>query len=356
MSSFHLIRALRGQDNRRCKLDSSHDLPNFDRAEINQVLKRYQQPDAWRSAWQLANTLLPNLALLYLMYLSLQVSYLLTLALSVLTAGFMARTFIIFHDCGHGSFFKSRKANEVTGIICGILTLTPYHYWRHSHAMHHATAGDLDRRGTGDVMTLTVEEFRSLSRLRQWYYRAFRHPLTLFTYGAFLNFTVGHRFYKPGTGLRERRSVLYTNLILAALIAGIIALIGWKAYLMIHVPVVFFMSSIGVWMFYVQHNFEGTYWERHDNWDYFRAGLQGSSFYRLPRVLQWFTGNIGFHHIHHLNSRIPNYFLPRCYRENPIFHVRPLTLRSSLRSLRLRLWDEKSKGMVGFEALKSWSS
>jgi omega-6 fatty acid desaturase (delta-12 desaturase) len=302
--------------------------------------------------WQLANTLVPNLALLYLMYLSLQVSYWLTLALSILTAGFMARTFIIFHDCGHGSFFKSRKANEITGIICGLLTLTPYHYWRHSHAIHHATAGDLDRRGTGDVMTLTVEEFRSLPPLRKLYYRFFRHPLTLLTFGPFLLFTIGHRFSKPGTGKRERWSVQYTNILLAAILAIVIYAIGWKAYLMIHVPVVFFMSSAGVWLFYVQHNFVGTYWERHDKWDYFAAGLQGSSFYKLPAVLQWFTGNIGFHHIHHLNSRIPNYYLPQCYRENAVFQVRPLTLRSSLRSLRLRLWDEQNRRMVGFEALK----
>lgn len=332
-------------------MTSQADLASMDRAELKQILSNYQQPNTWRSLWQLANTLLPNFFLLYLMYLSLQVSYLLTLALSIVTAGFMARTFIIFHDCGHGSFFKSRKANEITGIICGVLTLTPYHYWRHSHAIHHATAGDLDRRGTGDVMTLTIEEFRALPRLRQLWYRIFRNPVVMFTFGASLLFIVGHRFYKPGTGRRERWSVHYTNIILFALVAGVISLIGWQAYLMIHLPVIFFMCSAGVWLFYVQHNFEGTYWERHNRWDYFQAGIQGSSFYKLPAVLQWFTGNIGFHHIHHLNSRIPNYFLPRCYRDNPVFHIKPLTLRSSLRSLRLRFWDEENRKMVGYEAL-----
>lgn len=331
---------------------SNPDFPDIGWAEIKQILNRYQQPNTWRSIWQLANTLLPNLLLLVLMYYSLQVSYLLTLALSIPTAGFMARTFIIFHDCGHGSFFNSRKANDVTGIICGILTLTPYYYWRHSHAIHHATAGDLDRRGTGDVMTLTLQEYQSLSRPRQWFYRFVRHPLVMFTFGAFLVFTVGHRFYKPGTGKRERWSVHYTNLILAAILVGVISWIGWKAYLMIHIPVLFFMCSAGVWLFYVQHNFEGTYWERNERWDFFRAGFQGSSFYKLPAVLQWFTGNIGFHHIHHLNSRIPNYWLPKCYRENPVFHVRPLTLLSSLRSARLRFWDEQNRCMVGLEALQ----
>ncbi len=175
-------------------MDSISNPSDINWTEIKRILSHYQQPSAWRSAWQLVNTLLPNFALLYLMYLSLQVSYALTLALSILTAGFMARTFIIFHDCGHGSFFQSRKANDVTGIICGILTLTPYYYWRHNHAVHHATAGDLDRRGSGDVMTLTVEEFNSLPRLRQWWYRTFRNPVVMFTVGAFLLFTIGHRF------------------------------------------------------------------------------------------------------------------------------------------------------------------
>jgi omega-6 fatty acid desaturase (delta-12 desaturase) len=192
-----------------------------------------------------------------------------------------------------------------------------------------------------------------LSPPRKLWYRFTRHPVVMFTFGSFLLFTVLHRFYKPGTAKKERLSVLVTDLILAALIAGLVSWIGWKAYLLIHVPIIFFMCSAGVWLFYVQHNFEGTYWERKDKWDFFRAGLEGSSFYKLPAVLQWFTGNIGFHHIHHLNSRIPNYWLPKAYRENDIFHVRPLTLASSLRSLRLRLWDEQRRCMVGFDALKS---
>lgn len=333
-------------------MDVNPSFPDINRTDLKHILSSYQEPQTWRSLWQLANTLLPLLVLLYLMYLSLEVSYLLTLALSVLAAGFMARTFIIFHDCGHYSFFKSRKANDVTGIICGILTLTPYYYWRHNHAVHHATAGDLDRRGTGDVQTLTVDEYLALSRPRRWFYRFTRHPLVMFTFGSFLVFTIFHRFYKPGSAKKERWSVLYTDLILAVILIGLISQIGLKAYLLIHVPILFFMCSAGVWLFYVQHNFEGTYWERKDRWDFYRAGLEGSSFYKLPAVLNWFTGNIGFHHIHHLNSRIPNYWLPKAYRENDVFHVRPLTLVSSLRSLHLRLWDEKTRRMVGFEAIK----
>jgi omega-6 fatty acid desaturase (delta-12 desaturase) len=264
----------------------------------------------------------------------------------------MVRVFIIFHDCGHSSFFKSRRANDITGVITGLLTLTPYQHWRHDHAIHHATAGDLDRRGVGDVQILTVEEYLALPPLKRAAYRIFRHPLVMFTVGSFLVFVLFHRFPRPKAGRRERWSVYWTNLALAGIIAALIYLVGWKAFLLIQIPIQLIACSVGVWLFYVQHNFEDTYWVRHDQWDFFKAGLKGSSYYQLPAVLQWFSGNIGFHHIHHLNARIPNYLLPKCYREQPIFHVRPLTLFSSLRSLRLRLWDEAAGRMVGFEVLR----
>jgi acyl-lipid omega-6 desaturase (Delta-12 desaturase) len=313
--------------------------------------ERYQQPDTWRSLWQLTNSVIPYLVFWVLMIWSLRVSYLLTLALSVLAAGFLVRIFIIFHDCGHGSFFKSRKANDAVGIFTGLFTFTPYYRWRRDHAIHHASAGDLDRRGTGDVMTLTVDEYLALPAWRRRIYAFWRHPLILFTLGSFFSFTVGGRFSSRGSGRRERMGVWYTNLLLAGLIALMIALIGWKAFLLIQIPIMFIAASVGVWLFYVQHNFEGTYWERHQNWDFYKAAIHGASYYQLPAVLQWFTGNIGFHHIHHLSSRIPNYFLARCLRENPAFQVKPITLRSSLRSLRLRLWDEQSRRMIGFKEL-----
>jgi omega-6 fatty acid desaturase (delta-12 desaturase) len=313
--------------------------------------ERYQQPDTRRSLWQLANSLIPYLALWVLMVWSLRVSYLLTLALAVLATGFLVRIFIIFHDCGHGSFFKSRKANDAVGIFTGLFTFTPYYRWRRDHAIHHASAGDLDRRGTGDVMTLTVDEYLALPVWRRRIYAFWRHPLILFTLGSFFSFTIGGRFSSRGSGRRERMGVWYTNLLLAGLIVLMIALIGWKAFLLIQVPIMFIAASVGVWLFYVQHNFEGTYWERHQNWDFYKAAIHGASYYQLPAVLQWFTGNIGFHHIHHLSSRIPNYFLARCLRENPAFQVKPITLRSSLRSLHLRLWDEQSRRMIGFREL-----
>lgn len=316
------------------------------------TLARYQSPELNRSLWQLVNSIVPFLLLWYLMVRSLSTGYWLTLLLAIPAAGFLIRIFIIFHDCGHGSFFKSKKANQMVGIFTGILTLTPYEEWTHNHAVHHATAGNLDRRGTGDVLTLTVQEYLGLPWWKKAGYRLMRNPLFMFTVGAVTVFVIGHRFPKKGSGKRERRSVLWTNLALAAIFVSLVAFIGWKAVILVQAPILLIGNSIGVWMFYVQHNFEGTYWERQENWDFLSAGMRGSSFYQLPAILQWFTGNIGFHHIHHLSPRIPNYKLQSCYEENAIFQVKPLTILTSLKSLRLRLWDEERKQLVGYQILK----
>ena len=318
------------------------------------IVARYSTPDVWRSIGQAANSILPFLAMWYVMYRSLEISYWLTLALALPTAGFMIRVFIIFHDCGHGSFFKSQKANDTLGIISGILTLTPYYHWRWEHAVHHATAGDLDRRGIGDVLTLTVEEYMAMPWYKRFGYRIMRNPYILFTVGSFLVFAVTHRFWRPGIGRRERDSVIWTNLALAAILGLLWVLIGWQAILLVEVPVLFIACSLGVWLFYVQHNFDGAYWQRHDKWDYFKAGLNGSSFYKLPAVLQWFTGNIGFHHIHHLSPKIPNYKLEQAFKENNLFHIRPVTIWISLKSLTYRLWDEKKQKLVGFNVLRNY--
>jgi acyl-lipid omega-6 desaturase (Delta-12 desaturase) len=318
------------------------------------LVAKYQVSDTWRSLWQVANSVIPFLLMWYAMFLSLRVGYWLTLLLAIPAAGFMVRTFIIFHDCGHGSFFKSNRANEITGYITGILSWTPYYYWRHEHAIHHATAGDLDRRGTGDVFTMTVAEYMSAPWWKKAGYRIMRNPLILFTVGSFIVFTVTHRFWLPGTASRERNSVIYTDLALAAIIATLVWLVGWQAFLLIQLPIMFIACSAGVWLFYVQHNFDGTYWERHEKWEFFKAGLNGSSFYKLPGILNWFTGNIGFHHIHHLSPKIPNYKLPECYRDNPLFHIRPITIPASMKSLGYRLWDEEQRMLVGFRELKKY--
>ena len=318
------------------------------------VVARYASPDLRRSLWMVINTMVPFIGLWALMIFSVHISYLLTLLLAIPTAGFMMRTFIIFHDCGHGSFFKSRKANDVLGIITGIINFTPYYRWRHEHAIHHATSGDLDRRGIGDVYTMTVKEYIEAPWWKKFGYRVFRNPLAMFLVGPILIFVVVQRFPVPNLGKRELASVWWTNLALAAEIGLLCWAIGWQTYLLVQLPILVLGTGAGVWMFYVQHNFDPTYWEHQEKWEFVKAGLDGSSFYKLPAVLQWFTGNIGFHHIHHLSPKIPNYKLPECYQANSMFHVKPMTLGFSLKSLRLPLWDEEQRIMVGWNALKHY--
>ncbi len=317
------------------------------------IIAPYQHSDNLRSIWQMCNSLIPYFALWILMVFSLQISYWLTLLLAIPAAGFMIRIFIIFHDCGHGSFFKSKRANDTVGIITGILTFTPYYNWRQHHAVHHATVADLDRRGVGDILTLTVAEYQALSSWKKFGYRLVRNPWIIFTIGSLGVFLIGHRFFSRKDGRRERNSVLWTNLALLLIIVLLSAIIGFKAFVLVQLPILFLGTSVGVWLFYVQHQFEGVYWARHSRWDYLSAALQGSSFYKLPRVLQWFTGNIGYHHIHHISPRIPNYFLEKCHKEQAMFQqVKPLTLRSSLKSLSLRLYDEDAKRLVGFRSIR----
>lgn len=320
------------------------------RETIRKILASYQKPSISRSVWQLANTLVPffvSWALTALVFN--RFSYWLALPLALFTAGFMVRAFIIFHDCTHGSFFQSKTANDLVGRVLGVLVFTPYDYWKHEHNIHHATAGNLDKRGTGDVPTWTVEEYRS----KPWYarlgYRLLRNPFFLLTAVAFYIFAISHRFWLPGTGQREKASVIYTNLALALALGLLVWALGWQTVLAVQGTVLLLAASGGLWLFYVQHNFEDTYWERQDAWDFYKAGLLGSSFYKLPAILNWFTGNIGYHHIHHLSPRIPNYNLPRVHSADPIFQqVEPLTLWRSFKSLSYRLWDERQNKLVGF--------
>ena len=330
------------------------NIPNQEIAGWRQIVARYARPDLWRSIWQMANTLIPYFALWFLMIYSVHISYWLTLLLAFPTAGFMVRTFIIFHDCGHGSFFKSHKANDAVGIFTGILNFTPYYKWRRDHAIHHATASDLDNRGVGDVKTMTVKEYLEAPWWKKIAYRVFRNPLVMFTLGSFLVFSFVQRVPRKEDRGRELASVWWTNLALAVEITLLCLLVGWRTYLLVQLPVLFIGTSVGVWLFYVQHNFDPTYWERHNKWEFVKAGFEGSSFYKLPAILQWFSGNIGFHHIHHLSPKIPNYKLPKCYKENPIFHVPPMTIPASLSSLRMRLYDEEKRMMVGWNALKHY--
>jgi len=318
------------------------------------IVARYENPTLGRSLWQVVNTLIPYGTLWYLMAYSLPVSYWLTLALTIPAAGFLVRLFIIFHDCGHGSFFKSRKANEAMGIVTGILTFTPYYHWRHEHAIHHATSGDLDRRGTGDVWTLTVQEYLESSRWKRFAYRLARNPVVLFGIAPIVLFLVLQRFPRWKADRRERNSVVWTDLGILGMAAVLTSLLGIKTYLLIQLPVLVIAGTVGVWLFYVQHQFEGAYWARRSEWDYVAAALHGSSYYRLPKVLQWFTGNIGFHHIHHLSPGIPNYNLEKCHKADPLLQgATHITLLASLKSFSYRLWDEQRQKWVGYRYLRT---
>lgn len=317
------------------------------------IIARYQQPSKTRALWQLTNTLVPYGLLWYLMYLTLEVSLWLTVPLAVLAGAFLVRVFIIFHDCGHGSYFQSRRANDIVGFLAGVLTFTPYYHWRWEHAIHHSSAGHLDKRGTGDIWTMTVQEYLESSRWRRFAYRLARNPLVLFVIAPLFVFVVRQRFSSSKADRRERHSVWRMNLAILCMVALLSWLFGIGAYVLIQSIVMMVAGAAGLWLFYVQHQFEGVYWERADNWDYTDAALRGSSFYKLPSVLQWFSGNIGFHHIHHLSPRVPNYNLQKCHEGDVLFQqVKPITLVSSLKSLAFRLWDEQGKKLVGYARMR----
>lgn len=331
------------------KLDISYN--KIDALPPISKLGSYAQPNRTRSVLQIVNSAVPFLILWAAMYKSLAISYWITLLLSIPTALFVVRLFIIQHDAGHGSFFSSRKANDFVGFWIGILTLSPYQYWQKTHAIHHATSGNLDKRGFGDIDTLTTKEYLGLSPWGRFKYRAYRHPITMFFVGPYFQFMLRHRLPTniPAAWKREWRSVHLTNLALILILAAAWATIGLKSFLMVQLPITFIACTAGAWLFYIQHQYETTYWRRDKDWDYFEAAIQGSSYYVLPKLLQWFTGNIGLHHIHHYNSRIPNYKLQQCYDENPEFqNVTRLSLRSSLHCIRLALWDEDRKKLIPF--------
>lgn len=329
-------------------------ITNNNQPSWREIVLKYTQPEFRTSLWQIINTLIPYLAALLVMFYSLRVSYFLTLAISPIAAAFLVRLFIIFHDCGHGSFFKSSKLNDTVGIILGILTFTPYYKWHRNHKIHHATVGNLDKRGTGDVWVLTVEEFQELPSWKRRFYRVYRNPFIMFLIGSPLIFLVLNRLTIKELNRKERLNVYFTNLMLVMILIGAYFTIGINTYLMIQLPVLLLGSVAGVWLFYVQHQFDGVHWYRQDVWDYKTVALQGSSFYKLPKVLQWFSGNIGFHHIHHLGPKIPNYKLAKCHSENKMFsEIQPLTFWNSFKTTKLRLWNENAGKLITFKELQA---
>jgi acyl-lipid omega-6 desaturase (Delta-12 desaturase) len=316
-----------------------------------EVLAPYAHPDLRRSALDVLTSVLPYLAIWGLMYVLLArgVPYPLILPLAAVAAGFLVRSYIVFHDCAHGSFLASKRANAWLGTSVGLLVFQTFACWRHAHAVHHASAGDLGRRGVGDVITLTVAEYRARSPRQRLSYRLFRNPLVMFGLGPIIALIVQPRVVPRSARPRIKRRVIATDIALGALVAGLCLLLGWRDYLLIQGPIVMIGGAAGIWLFYVQHQFEDVYWERGERWSFVDAALRGSAYLRLPKVLQFFSGNIGLHHIHHLNARIPNYNLQRAHDAIPMFRQVPtLSLLDGLRAVRLKLYDEDRGRLVTF--------
>ena len=323
--------------------------PGSSRAPWRETLAPFAVPCMRRGLLAVATSAVPYVALCAVMYVTLGVSPALTGVLAIAAAGFLLRVFVMFHDCAHGSLLPSRRANAVLGTVLGLLVLSPFRRWRHDHAVHHATSGDLDRRGVGDIVTLTVAEYRARRWRGRVAYRLIRNPLVMFGLGPVFAMIVGPRIVARGARPRMRNSVLATDVALAVAIGGLCWLIGWQAFLVVWAPAALLAGSVGIWLFYVQHQFEDAYWQSGDVWSYADAALRGSSHLKLPRVLQFFTGNIGLHHVHHLNARIPNYNLRRAHAASPMFASVPtLSLWSGLRSVRFKLWDEHAGRLVTF--------
>ncbi|HXB17070.1 MAG TPA: fatty acid desaturase [Solirubrobacteraceae bacterium] len=309
----------------------------------------YARPHGPRATLTLATSVVPYIGVSVAMYLVLQTAPLLGLLLAVPAAAFLVRTFIVFHDCSHGSFLANRRANAWLGTVLGLFLYSPFVRWQHDHAVHHASSGDLDRRGVGDIHTLTVAEYRALSPRGRLGYRLGRNPLVMLGLGPIVAMMIGPRIVAKGARPRMRRSVLGTDLALALLVGALLWLIGWRSYLLVCLLPAMLAGAAGIWLFYVQHQFEDAYWESSAEWSYADAALRGSSFLKLPPVLRFCTGNIGFHHVHHLNAKIPSYNLPRAHYENAIFRDVPvLSLGDGLRALSLKLWDENSRRLVTF--------
>ena len=315
---------------------------------------RHEQPSLRYSLLDVATSVVPYLALTVAMYFCLEVSVWMTLALAIPAAGFLLRTFIVFHDCAHGSFLPSRRANLWLGRFTGLLVFQPFGNWRHNHAVHHGTSGDLDRRGTGDIPTLTVDEYLARPWKQRLGYRLFRNPLVMFGIGPIWSLMIGPRIWSNKMRPRQRRSVIATNLVLAGVIGAIVWFVGLEAWLLVQLPIAILAGTMGIFMFYVQHQFEDVYWESSEDWNYADAALRGSSYLVLPKLLQFFTGNIGLHHVHHLSAKIPNYHLQRAHDENPIFHDVPvLSVRDGLRSIRLKVIDPASGRLLTWRQVKA---
>ncbi len=330
----------------------------MNKADWNKKLKKYAQPNLKKSVFQIINSVLPYFALLILMYMTMryELPYILTLGLGFIASGFVVRIFILFHDCTHQSFFKSKMANAIWGHIFGIMSFTPYFTWQNEHSIHHGTVGNLDRRGIGDIWTMTVNEYENSGKLKRTWYRVYRNPLFLFLVSPFALFAVLNRIPSVNGRRKDHLSYLITNMGIVIIFMMTWLTLGLKYYLAIQLPILYFASIMGVWLFFVQHQFDEVYWSSDSEWDIVKAALEGSSYYQLPLVLEWFSGYIGYHNIHHLNSRIPNYNLKKCYQDvHQLMDEKKITVLESFRLAFLELYDEKSRKMISIRRFKRLS-
>ncbi|WP_067728052.1 fatty acid desaturase [Oceanobacillus damuensis] len=322
-------------------------------AQLRKSVAPYASSNTKASIIQLINSIVPFILLWFLSYQSLSISIWLSLAISVIAAGFVVRIFIIFHDCTHMSFFKNAKANRVVGTITGIITHFAFEKWKREHSIHHATSGNLDKRGTGDVWVMTAQEFTDASFWGRLSYRLYRNPLVMFGLGPVYLFLISNRFNRKGAKRKERLNTYLINISIVAIYAALIWTIGWQAFLIIQLPILFIAGASGIWLFYVQHQFEDSYFENEDEWDYVKAAVDGSSYYKLPKVIEWLTGSIGYHHVHHLSPRVPNYNLEKAHESTPPLHqATTITLKTSLQSIRFRLYDQASRSFISFKEYK----
>lgn len=327
----------------------------LNKSQWNEKLKKYAQPSLKKSVFQIMNSVIPYMGLLVLMYMTMryEVHYIFTLGLAFIASGFLVRIFILFHDCTHLSFFKSKTACSIWGHIFGILSFTPYHTWQLEHNIHHGTVGNLDRRGIGDIWTMTVSEYENSGFFKKLWYRLYRNPLFLFLVAPFALFAVLNRIPSVHARRKDHLSYLVTNVGIVAVFILVWKTLGLKYYLAIQLPILYFASIMGVWLFFVQHQFEEVYWSSDSEWDIVKAALKGSSFYQLPLVFEWFSGYIGYHNIHHLNSRIPNYNLKTCYKDvHDLLEEKKITFFESFKLAFLELYDEKSKKMISFRTAR----
>jgi len=321
----------------------------MNKQNIQKLIKPFIRPSSSKATWQIINTIVPYFGFIFLMYylLSQGVHFLLVLPISIIPGLLLVRIFIFFHDCTHSSFLKSKNMMNIWGHIFGVLVFTPYNKWKHEHITHHRTVGNMDKRGVGDVWTMTVQEYRDSTFMKRLGYKLYRNPFILFVVGPFYMFVVQQRLPFGSKTKGDWFSVIFTNIMLAGIITFVSLTVGFKYYAMIQFPIIFIASSLGVWMFFVQHQYDEVYWEHSENWDILDAAMLGSSIYKLPYILEWATGYIGYHNLHHVNARIPNYRLKKAFRSHPYFQTgKMITLWKSLRLSMLMLYEEQSKRLI----------